>query len=157
MQNWKTITNHENYEVSDLGNVRNKKRNTILKPSKTKNGYLIVKIGYPQKNIYIHKLVAQEFLGYIQNSRNIVIDHKDNDRTNNSLDNLQIVPNLINTSKDKKNKTGFVGVRASYNKFQARITKNGKRISLGNFDTPEEAYNAYKKECDKLCQEISTS
>jgi hypothetical protein len=43
-------------------------------------------------------------------------------------------------------RTGFKGVNwsgAKTHKWQARIMRNGKRVFLGNFDTPEEAARAY--------------
>lgn len=44
-----------------------------------------------------------------------------------------------------KNTSGFPGVsKKSNNKWQSRVTIDGKRISLGYFDTPEEAYQAIK-------------
>ena len=41
------------------------------------------------------------------------------------------------------NKTGWKYVAVNGNRFQARICKDGKLVSLGNFDTPEEAARAY--------------
>ena len=100
---WKDIEGFD-YEVSNFGTVRNKKTNNVLKPFLSKNNYLQVKIGNPQKNQYFHYLVAKTFLNYKKTVRNIVIDHKDNDRSNNHISNLQIVSNVVNTTKDKKNK-----------------------------------------------------
>lgn len=47
--------------------------------------------------------------------------------------------------RPKKNNTGYPGVSISGNKFQARIINHGKRKSLGVFDTPDEAHQAYLK------------
>ena len=43
-EEYKPIQDFENYEVSNLGNVRNKKTNKILKQRITKDGYLMVKL-----------------------------------------------------------------------------------------------------------------
>jgi AP2 domain len=56
-----------------------------------------------------------------------------------------IAPNLfIGKRIDRPNKTGLRGVSRIYNRFQARISRNGKRIVLGHFDTAELAHAAYR-------------
>ena len=59
MENWKTIENVTNYEVSDLGQIRNTKTNYILKGRLSKSGYLQVSLTdketKKQKNYYIHR------------------------------------------------------------------------------------------------------
>ena len=75
------------YEVSNLGRVRRNGR--ILKPWKNRKGYLHVdlyKNGIRRKAL-IHRLVAQTFLPNPQNLP--MINHKDEDKTNNSIDNLE--------------------------------------------------------------------
>ena len=42
MEKYITVKGFENYEVSNYGNVRNKKTNRILSAGKTKQGYLQV-------------------------------------------------------------------------------------------------------------------
>jgi hypothetical protein len=84
---WKTITENSKYEVSSLGNVRNKKTGRILKPA-SKCGYLSVglssKIG---KTHSIHRLVALEFIDNPENKPHV--NHKDKNRSNNCIDNLE--------------------------------------------------------------------
>ena len=43
------------------------------------------------------------------------------------------------------NKTGWKGVFANHNRFMAQIRKDGKIVTLGSFETPEEAARAYAK------------
>lgn len=90
MEEWKNIIGYEGlYEVSDKGNVRNVRRNTLLKLSKTKYGYIQV---YLYKNgirtgLKVHRLVAQAF---IENPDNLPeVNHRDEDKLNNSVDNLE--------------------------------------------------------------------
>jgi len=53
--------------------------------------------------------------------------------------------------KQSNNKSGFKNVRLTPNgKFRAYITVNKKQIHLGNFDTGEEAYEAYKTKALEL-------
>lgn len=101
MELWKKIKYYPNYEVSDLGNVRR-----ILKSGSTKqlkavdngNGYLrlnLYKNGKQSKH-YIHRLVANAFLS---NRRNLPeVHHRDHDKTNNTLKNLEWVSSEENNS-----------------------------------------------------------
>ena len=43
MEEWKQVSEYENYEVSSYGNVRNKKTGRILKPARN-GGYLHVSL-----------------------------------------------------------------------------------------------------------------
>lgn len=93
MEIWKSITNFENYEISNLGNIRRL-------PSKRSGKYRYLKLpkdfGYVRACLYregkmyrpfVHKLVAQEF---IPNPNNYpCINHKDCIRDNNRIDNLE--------------------------------------------------------------------
>jgi hypothetical protein len=92
--------------------------------------------------IYLHREIMNPPIG-------MEVDHKDGNRLNNQRSNLRIctdVENTRNRSMANKNYTGFKGV--SLNKktgsFVARIRFGGKRISLGYYKKPEEAYRAYK-------------
>ena len=79
------------YEVSNLGNVRSTsyKGIRILRPSKTRNGYLNVLFCVKQVKIHklVHRLVAEAFLenpnGYEQ------VNHKNGIKTDNTIDNLE--------------------------------------------------------------------
>lgn len=150
MEIWKDIDDIDGYKISNYGRVLSSKGNVdrILKPFRVGN-YLGVKIGNPQKNFFIHHLVAKYFLNYKKVSRKVVIDHIDNDKTNNMVDNLQIVSNVFNCIKDRKNE--FIGIRKlNNNKFQARITDpNGNRISLGCFYDVSKAQDAYNKKMNE--------
>lgn len=73
---WRTIDEFPNYEVSNLGNVRNKKTKRVLKPVKNNEGYLYVNIKNKEgsyKHPSIHRLVAA---AYIPNPENKpTVDH----------------------------------------------------------------------------------
>ncbi|WP_258129197.1 HNH endonuclease [Achromobacter anxifer] len=76
-----------------------------------------------------------------------LIDHRDGDRTNNRLINLRDVSPSVNQENRRSapvnNKTGFLGVSRKGKRWEAKIRANGKKISLGRFDTPEAAHAAY--------------
>lgn len=76
------------------------------------------------------------------------IDHIDGNPANNALANLRDVSRSVNLQNRRKamghNKSaGILGVSKKRNKWRARIKVNGRQISLGHFDTIEEAQAAY--------------
>lgn len=86
---WKDID--DRYSISNFGRVKsnyaNKER--ILKPFFNHDGYLMVDIRKPgyRKSIGVHRLVAQAFLPNPDNLPQV--NHKDEDKTNNCVDNLE--------------------------------------------------------------------
>ena len=80
------------------------------------------------------------------------IDHKNGDSSDDSFKNLRDVSRRTNTenrhaANSKKLSSKFLGVYANKanrsQPWRALISANGKQISLGAFDTEEEAYAAY--------------
>lgn len=59
-ESWKTIIEHPNYQISNMGNVRNSKSGKVLKPYDDGKGYLRVKID--GKCLRVHILVATAFI-----------------------------------------------------------------------------------------------
>lgn len=75
------------------------------------------------------------------------IDHRDGKRDNNSIQNLRSATsaqNSANSARHRDGACGFKGVSRDGRRFSARIFRNGKRIHIGNFDTPEDAARAYE-------------
>ena len=89
MEVWKDVRGYEGfYEVSSKGRIRNSKTKHILSPGKPQ-GYHYVALynNGVRKNKQVHRLVAEAFL---ENPNNYPIpNHKDENRTNNSIDNLE--------------------------------------------------------------------
>ena len=77
------------YQISNFGNVRsfNNNKSRILKQRKASNGYLYVNLcmGGKYKSFRVHRLVALEFIGY----SDLTVNHKDGNKTNNNIDNLE--------------------------------------------------------------------
>lgn len=90
MEEFRTIAGYEGlYSVSNLGNVRNDLTGRILKPSLNSRDYKRVRLckNAKTKNYFIHRLVA---FAFIPNPDNLpVVNHLDEDRTNNRVDNLE--------------------------------------------------------------------
>lgn len=80
---WKAIPEFPTYEVSNFGQVRSSRK--ILKPYKNHKGYLRVDIF--GRNYRVHRLVAETFLPNPENKPQV--NHKDGDKSNNCLYNLE--------------------------------------------------------------------
>ena len=108
------------------------------------NGRKYKKLSINKKIVYLHHAIYIFHHGYLPNR----IDHKDNNSLNNNIENLRACTqslNIANSNKRKTNTSGYKGVsfRSDTKKWQAALTKNYKKISLGCYETAEEAYQAY--------------
>jgi len=54
--------------------------------------------------------------------------------------------NIFLANKRRNTTTGFTGVKKNGNKYKAEVYKDGEYKYLGQFDTPEEAYESYQKQ-----------
>lgn len=84
-EEWKNIQDYENYEVSNLGNVRNKKTGRILK-SYDKGGYAVIGLS-KSKTFQVHRLVCQAFIPNPENKPQV--NHIDKNGLNNNVKNLE--------------------------------------------------------------------
>lgn len=88
---WRPVVGYEGlYEVSNTGQVRSLFRyKKVLKPNMAKTGYCTVELfkSGESKRLLIHRLVAKAFIPNPDNFPQI--NHKDENRSNNSVDNLE--------------------------------------------------------------------
>jgi hypothetical protein len=85
---WKNIEGYNNYEVSNTGKIRNIKLNKELKlSSNTGYFYIFLSENNKRKKGYIHRLVANSFLEKTDDK--LVVNHKDGNKQNNSVENLE--------------------------------------------------------------------
>lgn len=122
MENWKDIKGYEGlYQISDCGRVKclmmwdvNARgyieRVKMMKPVDNGNGYLYVTLHKDnrRKNRYIHRLVAEHFIENPMSKR--VVNHKDYNKHNNSVDNLEWVSqreNIVYSSERMKKRHNF--------------------------------------------------
>jgi hypothetical protein len=163
---WKDIPGYEGlYQVSNVGNVRSLDRVvqgvhetsrrikgiTLTAPSV--NGYKCCSLstnGVVQ-TYQVHQLVAMAFLNHKPQGHTLVVDHINNIRTDNRLENLQLVSHRHNLSKDKKGTSKYTGVswQNRDKRWKASIRINGNSIYLGYFTDESEAAIAYQKALEK--------
>ena len=87
----KLIPGYENYYIYDNGDVLNISTKKILKGSIGEHGYKYYRLSKNNKKkmFYAHRLVAEAFL---DNPNNLpVVNHKDGNKLNNNVDNLEWV------------------------------------------------------------------
>jgi hypothetical protein len=148
---WKDVPEYEGiYKVSNLGNIYTYYQDRILKNHIQSNGYYFVHLfkNKKHKSQRIHVLVAMAFLNHIPNKQNLVVDHIDNDKTNNKLSNLQILSQRENTNKSMKiGASGYRGVvyTSINNKWQVRIRVLNKKIHIKYFTDIEKASDCYNE------------
>lgn len=104
------------------------------------------------KNVRLHRYI-------LDTPNDIMIDHINHNPSDNRKCNLRPATksqNGANRPKTKHNTSGYKGVTTLRNgKYMARITVNYKGIYLGCYNTPEEAYAAYKKAEEKYFGEYA--
>ncbi|MBO7715231.1 MAG: HNH endonuclease [Methanobrevibacter sp.] len=132
-EEWKTIPYALNYDVSNCGNVRQNKKNKLLKPYISKqNGYAYIYIrdnNGKYLNKRIHRLVAETFIPNPLNKCDV--NHKDFNRSNNCVNNLEWVTRSENNlwsseriSKSAKRKTISQETRNKFSQRQISKSKN---------------------------------
>ena len=100
---WKDIKGYEGlYQCSTCGNIRSLDRyicessgkkqfrkGQMIVPRKNKNGYLQFALNKnaKRKMVYVHIIVAETFIENIND--NLVVNHKDGNKLNNNIDNLE--------------------------------------------------------------------
>jgi len=142
-EEWRPILGYD-YEVSNLGNVRNKK-GKIMKLQTNKDGYLniIIRISNDRKTFKVHRLVLQTFLPIDEIKE---VNHKNHIKTDNRFENLEWCSHSQNQRFRKKRKdcsSQYIGVSRYKNKWKSQCSFDGKAIYLGTFDTEEEGAKAY--------------
>lgn len=107
---WKDIKEYEGlYQVSNKGNVKSlnynhTKEEKILRPMVIRNGYLIVTL-YKNgkcKRLLVHRLVLMTFAP-INNMDKFDVNHKDENKQNNNLDNLEWCTPKYNSNYGSRN------------------------------------------------------
>lgn len=120
---WLPVKGHDGlYEVSDMGRVRSLSyRRTgkakLLTPRNSVNGYLLVHLykDGKERNFYIHRLVYEAFRGAIP--KGLTVDHINNVKTDNRLENLQLLTNADNVRKARNKQLDLIEANWPYREY----------------------------------------
>ena len=137
------------YLIYPEGKVWSKYKHKFLTPNLTKLGYLQLRIVVDGKQSarLLHRLLA---IHYIPNPHDYpCVNHKDCNRANNNLENLEWCTNMYNSQTINSTRPfGFIRKRNNcLSSYEVGFTSNGKAYSK-SFKTEEEA------ECYRLIQEM---
>ena len=131
---WKPIKGFEGYEISNLGRVYSQYSGKILSPALNYNdtsGYWRVSIKGNDGKYHtklLHRALAEAFIPNDDPIHKTYINHKDGNKLNISLDNLEWVSPIENVRHAWKNNLGNVQEKANVNLEKAResIRKGNK-------------------------------
>ena len=131
MEDWIQIKEFPKYEVSNLGNIRNRQRNTPVTTKKKKNGYPHVGLYKNGKRInkYVHRLVAENFCN--NGDKTLEVNHIDGNKQNNSANNLEWCTKSYNALHAFQN-----GLRI------APISPNAKKVKI---EETGDVYNSIRE------------
>ena len=104
-----------------------------------------IRLQFNAKPQYAHRIIWEMFNGVILHG--LHIDHINGNRTDNRIENLQLVTQHQNNQR-KFDTKGYSKYR---NKFKAEKKHNNKMYHLGMFGTPCGAYMAHKMFFVKSC------
>jgi hypothetical protein len=95
-----SVKKHElkNYIIYSTGKVYSKRKNKMLKSKPRNDGYISVNLD--DKADYLHRVIYESFIGKIPTGYDI--DHLDNDRGNNDINNLQAITHKENIQRSFK-------------------------------------------------------
>ena len=171
-EDWRNIKGYEGfYQVSNLGRIKGLERDInvggykrhlgekILKARVVAGGYLSVILysgNNKGRNLLIHRIVAEAFIKNPYNKT--CVNHKDYDRANNSVTNLEWVTPKENIDYSRKHIlssrpkaiTGerYISIRKRKKPYHLQITRGGA-IYQRSFETLAEAI----KERDEVLKE----
>jgi len=139
------------YQISNFGTFKSFKSGKwkIIKgyiSKKDGRRYFGLSNGDNSKTVTAAVVIMMAFKGFKPCGNGLVVDHIDNDCTNDRLDNLQIISNRENLSKDRFGTSEFTGVfwRKNNKKCISQISINKCGVYLGSFIKENEAGEMYQ-------------
>lgn len=134
---FREIEKYSGYLIFSTGEIFSIKRNNFLVGKTDKYGYRVVLLTLESKKVHktVHRLVAEAFLGF----SSLQVNHKDGNKQNNCLENLEYV-----TAKENTEHAFKLGLRKSCPK-GIRTNSNGFGEGNGTSILKEDQVIAIKK------------
>ena len=137
------VQNYPNYLIYEDGRIFSKISNRFLKATMSTYGYYQVGVSKNgvRKQFLIHRLISIHYIPNTNPNNLKFINHKNCNKADNSIDNLEWCTNLYNTqSKNKNGNVGCVCFRTDCRtkRYNARIRIN-RVLHQKCFKTDEEA------------------
>lgn len=156
MEIYKVISDYPNYEVSNLGNVRNKKTGKVLKPLRHNKGYLQVTLCKERKHkqCLVHRLVSTAFIPNPENKKEV--NHLDGNKTNNCVSNLEWVSHSENIIHSFRTGLNHI-VSTNKNNFKTNNPSVKKRQKVRCIETDQEFESQYDASKYFSCDSSSIS
>lgn len=126
----------------------------------TKHTWYVERNGYIRTRVDGKLVSMHRFVMELKTGDAVDVDHINGKRNDNRKENLRTCTrsqNLANKPIGEKNTSGYKGVSwdKTRQKWQAKITYQGKQMHLGRFDDPEAAHTAYCAANDRLNGEFA--
>lgn len=145
------------YMVTEDGRVWSKfKKRWRKSHPNSRSGYIQVTMKGSNSPVYVHRLVAETFIG--PNPGGLHIDHINRDRSDNRACNLRwttVSQNAANC-RGRSPRSGFKGVHPLINgTWSVRFNRGKVRHHIGTFGCPIEAAKAYDEAVRKIDGEFA--
>ena len=107
--------------------------------------------GYRTITIYLHKLIAERYLGDTRSRERNLVGSLNGDKLDCRLANLEYRSrSAASRQRRSSSKLGYTGVYQENNRYRAVISVNRRSVHIGMFATAEEAALAYNKKSREL-------
>ena len=161
-EEWRDVVGYDDmykgmYQVSNLGRIRSLDRITvrgwhqngrIMKTNLNSAGYMVIRLTKDGKGNTrtVHRLVALAFIDNTENKE--FINHKDEDKTNNHVDNLEWVTarenNMYGTSIERQIKAKSKPIKVIYQDGTYEIWESTKIFAVAHSFLPSTITNVLK-------------
>lgn len=109
---------------------------------------------FKTETIYLHKLVAEKFLGDTKTDEKNLVGAKNDNKLDCRLENLAYRSRAVASRQRKtSSKAGYTGVYQEGKRYRAVISIHRKSVHIGMFDTAEIAALAYNVASRELYQD----
>ena len=166
---WVNMVGHPDHKISSYGNVLWlvdnvwKERNLSLRGVRTKYLTFSIRTNGKQKFHSVHQEVMKAFSDHTTNgsTSGLIVDHIDDNKLNNNLNNLRLVDNRTNCIKavDKtKTASKYLGVikgGRGGNSFMSKTKFRGKYYYLGASKNEFELSELYRKAIKLIYSDLS--